>query len=268
MKYAAIALTCLLGLAWAQEEGGEPGPEEEQQGGIPPAAVEDPAKILSDLTLANAAKDLPRVDAAAKQALAWAKSAKDEDLIESMTKELADSLKVAKGNWGTLYTIMEAIGELHHKAGAKILKKYATQKRVKLPEEEKLQAIAVIGLGRMADPRDINTLAEISKNDSTPVAKAAYQAFASYANAKGKVRKQCAETLMKRLDMEYPSSGGQGGKSVSAEKQERWKELSPAIVSSMQAICRQPTIPDIENWREWWRENKKNARAWRDDDES
>jgi hypothetical protein len=70
---------------------------------------------------------------------------------------------------------------------------------------------------------------------------------------------------MKRLDMEYPSSGGQGNKSVSAEKQARWTEVSPAMVGSMKALCREATINDIDNWREWWKENKK--KPWKDEDE-
>ena len=49
------------------------------------------------------------------------------------------------------------------------------------------------------------------------------------------------------------------------EAQKRWEQLSPVIVQSMQSICRQPTINDIENWREWWKENKKDPRAWKDE---
>jgi hypothetical protein len=283
MKYPLILLACLLGPAYAQEkppeeqkpaEGEKPAEEgageEEEEEAKPtpkPAAPVDPAKLLSDLTLANAAKDVPRIDIAAKEALAWAKSAKDETLVEGIAKELTESLKAAKGNWGTLNTIVEALGDLRSKEGAKALKKYAFKKDAKDEAEEKFQANAIRALGKLADPKEIAAFEEVSKSDSKAIAKAAYEALGSYGTAKGKVRKQCAEVLMKRLDMEYPSSGGQGGKSVSAEKQERWGEVSPAMIATLKAICRDATINDIDNWREWWKENKKNPRVWKDEDD-
>jgi len=285
MKYASIAFACLLGLAHAQEgekppeqppqeggaaEGGEKaesGEEEEGEKQQPPPVVpSDPKKILADLTLANAAKEILKIDAAAKDALVWAKGAKDEENVEAIATELVDSLKVAKGNFGTLYVVAEALGELRTKDGAKALKRLAFQKKVKDAQEEKLQAIALVGIGKFGDAKDVSAFEEVSKSDSVVVAKAAYEALGLYGNAKAKVRKQAAELLMKRLDMEYPSSGGQGGKSVSAEKQARWGEVSPAMVGSMKALCREPTINDIDNWREWWKENKK--KPWKDDDES
>lgn len=278
MKYAAIALGCFLGLAYAQdgekppeepqeqpeEEGSSEEEEEEKKPEPPPAAAADPAKIISDLTLANAAKDVPRIDIASKEALRWAQGAKDEAMAESIANELGDSLKAAKGNWGTLTVIVQALGELRTKEGAKTLKRLAFQKKAKDEQEEKLQAVAIVGLGKLAEPKDISGFEEISKSDSKLIAKAAYEALGCYGAAKAKVRKQCAEALMKRLEMEYPSSGGQGGKSVSAEKQERWGEVSPVMVSSMKALCREATINDIDNWREWWKENKK--KSWKDDD--
>ena len=36
------------------------------------------------------------------------------------------------------------------------------------------------------------------------------------------------------------------------------------IVASMQAICHEDTINDIENWREWWKEYKRDAKYWKD----
>jgi hypothetical protein len=281
MKYSSIALACLLGVAVAQEEekppeqapppeqpaeeeGCDDGPESEKQ---PVAVVPiDPKKIIADLTLANAAKDVMRIDAAAKEALAWAKGAKDEATAETLAIELADSIKAAKGNYGTLNTVVEALGELRTKEGLKALKKLAFQKKTKDAQEEKLQGYALMGVGKFGDPKDVAAFEEASKSDSTIVAKAAYEALGLYGPAKAKVRKQCVELLMKRLDMEYPSSGGQGGKSVSAEKQARWTEVSPAMVSSMKALCREATINDIDNWREWWKENKK--KPWKDEDES
>jgi len=274
MKYPAFALACLLGIAYAQEEGKPPekpaeeGAAEEGAGEKkpepPPMAPVDPAKIISDLTLANAAKDVPRVDAAAKDALRWAAGAKDEAQAEAIAKELGDSLKVAKGNSGTLDIIVKALGELRTKDGAKTLKKLAFQKKVKDEQEEKLQATAIVALGKAADPRDISAFEEISKSDSKVIAKAAYEAFGCYGPAKAKVRKQCVESLMKRLELEYPSSGGQGGKSVSPEKQERWGDVSPVMVASMKALCRDATINTIDDWREWWKENKK--KPWKDDE--
>lgn len=287
MKYAAISLACLLGLAYAQEtppeeqkppEGEKPaeegGGDEEEPASKPPVTVvpADPKKIISDLTLANAAKDAPRIDIAAKEALAWAAGAKDEALVETMANELCESIKVAKGNWGTLNVIVQALGELRSKDGAKALKKYAFKKEAKDESEEKFQAAAIVSLGKFADPKDIEAFADIGKHQSKIIAKAAYEAFGLYGTAKGKVRRQVAEVLMKRLDAEYPSSGGGGGGGgggVSKEKQERWAEVSPVMVTSMKALCREATINDIDNWREWWKENKKNpkAQAWKDDDE-
>jgi len=283
MKYAAIALACILGLAFAQEkppeekpaEGEQPAEGEAAEGEeeppskppVPPAVPSDPAKILSELTLANLAKDITRIDLAAKEIALWASGAKDAVMADSLAKELAESLKAAKGNWGTLNAIMKALGELRSKEGAKALKRHAFQKKYKDENEEKLQAAAIVGLGKSADPKDIGGFEETAKSDSMIIAKAAYEALGSYGAAKGKVRRQCAEVLMKRLEMEFPSSGGQGGKSVSPEKQERWTDVSPAMVASMKALCREPTINDIENWREWWKENKKSAKPWKDDDE-
>jgi len=276
MKYTSIALMCLLGLAYAQEEGNPPEqqqeegtPEEEgeeQKPEPPPAAPADPQKILSDLILANAAEDVLRIDAAAKEALRWAPGAKDQEKVEQIANELCDSLKAAKGNWGTLTVVVQALGELRTKDSEKALKKLAFKRKVKDEQEEKLQATAIVGLGKFAEPRDIGGFEDASKSESLPIAKAAYEALGFYGNAKAKVRKQAAEALMKRLEMEYPSSGGQGGKSVSAEKQQRWSEVSSVMVTSMKAICREPTINDIDNWREWWKENKK--KSWKDDDES
>ena len=74
--------------------------------------------------------------------------------------------------------------------------------------------------------------------------------------------KQVAELLMKRLDSEYPTASSGGN--ISAEAQERWGKLQEIIVKSLQAVCRETTIIDIENWREWWKDNKRNAKRWKD----
>jgi hypothetical protein len=70
---------------------------------------------------------------------------------------------------------------------------------------------------------------------------------------------------MKRMDAEHPNAAPGGG-GVSAEAQERWNKLQSTVVATMQAVCRQATINDIENWHEWWRENRKNPKAWKDDE--
>lgn len=281
MKYASIALACLLGVVWAQEEEKKPpeqAPEQPAEEGAgegegeesekkPPAVVpSDPQKIIADLTLANAAKDVGRIDSAAKEALAWAKGAKDEATAETLATELTDSIKAAKGNYGTLNVVVEALGELRTKEGLKALKKIAFQKKAKDAQDEKLQGLALVGVGKFGDAKDVAAFEDASKSDSVVVAKGAYEALGLYGPAKAKVRKQCVELLMKRVDMEYPSSGGQGGKNVSAEKQARWAEVSPTIVGSLKALCRENTINDVDNWREWWKENKK--KPWKDDDES
>jgi hypothetical protein len=124
MKYAAIAIVCLIGAgaAWAQEEEKPPeqapeqpaeegsGEGEESEKQPAPVIPVDPKKVIADLTLANAAKDVMRIDAAAKEALTWAKGAKDEETVEILAKELTDSIKAAKGNFGTLNAVVEASG--------------------------------------------------------------------------------------------------------------------------------------------------------------
>jgi hypothetical protein len=279
MKYAAISLACLLGLAYAQEtppEGKEEKPPEGEQpaaeGEEPPSkapsgpvVATDPKKLIGDLILANAAKEVTKIDLLAKEALAWAKGAKDEATVEMMAKELTESLKVAKGNWGTLNTIVDALGELRSKEGAKALKRYAFKKEAKDEAEEKFQASAIKALGKLADPKEIGAFEDASKSSSKIIAKAAYEALGSYGPAKGKVRRQCAEILMKRLEMEYPAS--KDGKAASTEKQERWGEVSPVMVAAMKALTREATINDIDNWREWWKENKKSNKPWKDEDE-
>jgi hypothetical protein len=291
MKYLAIVLACLIGPAYAQEKPPEEKPpegekppeegapaegeaEEEEPPSKAPAAlvVVDPKKILGDLTLANAAKDPTGVGVAVLQVLSWAKGgAKEVELIEPMAAELVIALKISKGNWGTLNAIVETLGELRSKEGAKTLKRLAFKKEAKDESEEKFQAMAIVALSKYADTKEIEAFGEMGQNKSVAIAKAAYKAFEAYGTAKGKVRKQCAEILMKRLDAEFPSSGGQGGGGVSKEKQERWAEVSPVIVSSMKALCGPDTqtLNDVENWREWWKENKKNpkAAAWKDEEE-
>jgi hypothetical protein len=176
--------------------------------------------------------------------------------------ELAKSLKVCKGNWGHLRKIVLALGEFRSKKGASTLKRIAFQKNARSEDEESLQAAAIDAIAMARDPRYLNGLAEMCKHKSRLTAKAAYRAFRHYGPAQGKTRRKVAQILMKRLDMEYPSSSS--GKSASQEKQDRWAELSPVIVETMQAICRIATITDIDTWREWWKENGDKAKTWKD----
>ena len=244
MKYAATIALFIAGLAGAEEV--------------------DPARLLNELTVANKAKDAGKITSLLKGIAEAGKASKDQKVIDALAKELAKSFKVCKGNWGTLRGIADTLGELRSKSAANTLKRYAFQKKAKDENHESVQVQALLAIGKMADPRQIDALGDQCKNRKLKVAKAAYEAFKHYGTASGKTRKRCAEVLMKRLEAEYPSSGGQGGGTVSQEAQERWQELAGVIVASMQAVCREPTINDVDNWREWWKENKKRAAAWKD----
>jgi len=248
MKRTALSLMIVAALLRAE------GPDPEADG----------ARILNDLTAANAAKDSSKIDLLLKEILDYAKTGKTEETIEEFGAQLEESYKLCKGNWGTLRKIVEAMGELRSKKGSRLLKKLAFQKEGASKDEEEVQAVAIHALSLMGDPKLVASLIEQTKAKSLVVAKAAYESFKQYATAKGKVRKEIADDLIKRLEAENPTAGQSG--SVSAEQQERFNQLKGSIVASMQAICRQPTINDVENWREWWRENKKNPRAdaWKD----
>lgn len=249
MKYVPILL--ILAASLVRAEDGQP---------------VDVAKLLTDLSVANAIKDTGKIDLLLKDVIEAGQTSKETAVLEAIAKELNTSWKVVKGNWGTMGKIIEAQGYLGQKPGLKLLKKIALQKKAKTSDDEVLQGKALLSLGMYRDPRNVDKIADMCKHKSMEVAKAAYQAYKHYGPAKGKVRKKCAEVLMKRLDMEYPSAGGQGSGNVSAEQQERWAQLSPIVIESMQAVCRQPTINDINNWREWWKENKKSRDAWKDEE--
>lgn len=246
MKYAAAIVLFIVGLAGAEEI--------------------DPARLLNELTMANKAKDPGKISSLLKGISEAGKTSKDKKVIDALAKELGKSLKVCKGNWGTMRTIADTLGELRTKNAVHVLKRYAYQKKVKDENQESVQIQALLAIGKAADPRQIEPLSDQCRNRKLKVAKAAYEAFKHYGTASGKTRKRCAEVLMKRLEAEYPSSGGQqGGGTVSQEAQERWQELANVIVASMQAVCREPTINDVDNWREWWKENKRRSSAWKDE---
>ncbi|MEE8107028.1 MAG: hypothetical protein V3T86_15945 [Planctomycetota bacterium] len=211
---------------------------------------------------ANEEKDSTEISGLCEDIITFAKSAKTAAEVDPVAVELVRSLKVAKGNWGTLRKIIAALGELRSKPGSKALKKLAFQKKPKDENYEELQATALIAISLMRDPKLIEKIADQMKSRSIPVAKAAMAGFKNYSPAPGKTRKKVAEVIMKRMQAEKPSAGQGGG--VSAEAQKRWQVVSPVIVETMQAICRQPTISDVDNWDEWWRENKKKRSVWKD----
>jgi hypothetical protein len=221
------------------------------------------AQVRTELVMANRTDDVTTIDQMTKPILELARTSKDVEALEELAKELVISLKVCKGNWGTLAKIVEALGELRTKESAKVLKKLASKEDVEEGEEEQFTARAILAMCVAADPKNLKVLDEQMKNRSVPIAKAAYEGAKNYGGAKGKDRKELTEMLMKRIEAEYPAAGGQGG-SVSEEKQKRWQEVSPAIIASLQVICGQPTINGIEDWREWWKENKKNPKIWKD----
>jgi hypothetical protein len=234
----------------------EPKPEAE------PKPPPDGVKLLSQLTKANAEKDVGRLELILKSIRDLAVSSKDQELLDQIAKELTKSFKLAKGNFGTQRSIIDTMGELRSKKCLSSLKKVAFKKKTKSVEEEALQAQALLAVGKYRDSKLIGPLEDASKNRSITVAKAAYEAFGQYGSSPGKVRKQVAELLMKRLDSEYPTASSGGN--ISAAAQERWGKLQEIIVKSLQSVCHETTIIDIENWREWWKENKRNSKRWKD----
>jgi hypothetical protein len=143
-----------------------------------------------------------------------------------------------------------------------LLKKVAFKKEPGNDDELTLQMRALAAIGAYAQSKYIDSIAEQTKQRNQKLAEAAYLSFSNYGIAKGKVRKKVAEALMKRLESEYPSASADKNPGEAAKK--RWAALQMPIVRAMQAVCHEPTINDIANWREWWKENKKNAKAWKD----
>ena len=71
---------------------------------------------------------------------------------------------------------------------------------------------------------------------------------------------------MKRLEAENPYSRGKNSNAAVAGEaaKKRWAEVQPPVVTAMQAVCHESTINDLDNWREWWKENKKSKTVWKD----
>lgn len=249
----ALALVALVaGLRAEDEEESKPEPA------APPG---DPVKLLSDLQAAIAAKDVAKVGALCKPIADVGKSGKSGEEIDALAEELSKGLGFKEAD--VRGEVLKALTELRSLKASGPLKKYIGRK-VKGDREEELVGQAIDALGSAADPGEVDFIADMMKEQSIYIAKGACGAFKHYAKAKAKVRKQIAELVMKRMEGEKPSSGGQSGGKASAEQQKRWDALSPLLVGSMQALCRQPTIADVESWREWWKENKK--KPWKDSD--
>lgn len=242
MKQVPIALVLLAGAVFAQDD-------------------PDPVKLLTDLAAANKAKDVSTIATLLDPIAKVGKTAKDSKTVDPLAKELTVSFKIAKGNWGTLRKILDTLGELRSKKSASLLKKTAF-KEVEDDDKISVQVSALGALGKLADKKYLDGIIDTSKSRNLKVAEACYKALGEYGVAKGKVRKAVAEQLMKRLESEYPSASAD--KNPGQAARDRWAKLQTPIVKAMQAVCHEPTITDVPNWREWWKENKKNAKAWKD----
>jgi len=260
MKYLTMTLL-FIGLLALGARAEDENPAGEGDGAAPEL---DGAKLLADLTAANAAKDSDAAAMLLDKISQFAKTAKDNKLTEPLGKELTSSYKIAKGNWGTMRKILDTLGELRSKKALSALKKVAYAKKVKDDDHETLQIHAIGAIGAYADSKQIDSLVDMTKNTNTKIAIAAYSAFKNYGVAKGKDRKKVAEELMKRLESENPYTTSSSGNNPGAAAIERWGLVQKPVVDSMQAVCREATINDLDNWREWWKENKKNRKAWKD----
>ncbi|MCZ6785802.1 MAG: hypothetical protein O7E54_01425 [Planctomycetota bacterium] len=254
MKRFLCAFLAFSAIVWAQDES-----KNEPESDI------DGVKLLNQIVQANEARDITELAGLMEDVVTFAKAATAPAQVDPIAAELRKSLKAAKGNHGTQRKIITALGELRSKNGTKILKRIAFQKKARDENAEELQAIAILAISVQRDPKMIAKLADQMKSRSLVIAKAGMACFKNYGPSKGKTRRNIAELLMKRMEAERPAKG-QGGK-VSGEAQKRWQALAPVIVESMQSICRESTITDVENWRQWWKEIGKNRKSspWRDE---
>lgn len=222
------------------------------------------AKLLNDLSAANKEKDSTMIGALLPKITELGKTAKDGKLLDPIAKELATSYKICKGNWGTLRGIIDTLGALRSSKSESMLKKLAFTKDAKNDDQISIQVRALAALGGYGKKKYIDGIIEQSKQRETKVAVAAYEALSNYGISKGKVRKGVAENLMKRIEAEYPYATGSNAKNPGAAAIKRWNEVQKSIIAALQSVCREPTVADIDNWREWWKEYKKDAKIWRD----
>jgi hypothetical protein len=243
--------------ALAQERGGG------KEGGGPPAGpTEDGAELILKLEVAMEGKgDLDMIDKLCRRIQDFAKTSKDQIQIDTLATMLHKALK--KRDMLLKLKILETLGVLQSPKSTKVLKRYAFVK-AKKDDAVKLKAVAVAAIAKYRDPKNIAKLGDAMKSRDMTTARNAIKGMEHYRNAKGKHRKKIAELLMKRLAGERPSAGGQGSGNISAEQTARWNKLAPVIVSSMQAITRETTISELENWQDWWKENKNSRKVWRD----
>jgi len=228
------------------------------------AAGEEGTGLVEKAAAANKAKDAHALKAVLANVPAEGAAGANTALSGPLAVSLAQSLRVFKSDRDLRMEIVDALGKLRTKRAKSALKRIALRRKVKDPQEQELQARALLALGKFQEPGLIEGIGKQAKTRSLVVATADYRCFASYEGASGRVRKRVAEFLMKRMELEYPAYSNSNGKWISAEKRQRWRAVSSAIVRSLQAVTGQETINDIGTWREWWRENKASRRAWSD----
>ena len=229
------------------------------------AEDQDLDKQLTALAAANGAKDIAQITKLAKE-VAASEKAKAGEPEDRMAAELSKSLSICKKDYDALETVIDALARLRSKKGLSSLKRIAFKKKVKDERLASVQAQALIAVGALADPKQLDGIEDQTKNRSITIARGAYLSLKPYGESKGKIRRRVAEILMKRMQAEYPRFQP-GGKRVSKEKYARWGKLSSSIVSSLQSVCRQPLIVSPDDWDEWWRDNKKRTKVWRNDKE-
>ena len=127
-----------------------------------------------------------------------------------------------------------------------------------------IQVHALHALSGYGKKKYIDGFIEQTKNREVKIAIAAYEALQQYGISSGKIRKGVAGELMKRIEGEYPYATGSNSKTPGAAAKKRWEDVQKPIIAALQSVCRETTIADIDNWREWWKEYKKDAKIWRD----
>ena len=221
--------------------------------------------LADELEQAIQDKDASRISNVAERVEGAVSADEQGEAADQLAVQLSKAAKVAKRDLDALEFVLEALGHLRSRKGAPTLKRFAFRKDAKDERAADLQALALVALGRMADSRQLRGIEDQTKNRNMTVAKGAYTSLVGYASANGKTRKRVAEILMKGLLNEYPRYSPSNGKYVSDEKRKRWSKLSGSIVRSLQAVCRQPTITSVDDWEQWWRENKRKTKSWRDE---
>ena len=249
MKFAWIALLFIVTMPVASAQD---------------AKAPDGAQLLNDLTAANKEKDSTVIAALVPKIAEYGKAAKDKKVIDGLAKELTTSYKVCKGNWGTLRGILDTLGTLRSSKGESLLKKAAFMKDADNEDQISIQVHGLHAIGQFADKKYVDKIVDASKSRENKIAIAAYETLKNYGIAKGKVRKEVAENLMKRIEAEYPYTTNANSTNPGEAAIKRWGEVQKPIIAALQSVCHESTIADIDNWREWWKENKKNAKRWKD----